>query len=189
MKFLITLCGLLACAQAFAQTPAPTCYPPNAMNVTLTTQPAAFTDWLMAANPSWVLTWFCPSAASPSGFLGNSLVGYRSELLPNWSALTASGKASLDALWNANVASDPELAPLATAQLTATWPAPPKTTGTIVYYVIQQADAYVAVPVGTAPLGTACNASQSVDGMLGVPAAAVTWYGSVKPVAVVAPCM
>lgn len=167
------------------------CYPPNAVNLTVALQPPAFTDWLVASNPSFVITWFCPSSTDPSGYAATAIWGYRSELLPNWPALISGSKVSLDSLWRAASTGNPdsELAPLAQAQETATRPQPLKTTGTTVYYVIQQPDKYVAVPVGNVPIGTICNQSQSVDGMYGVAAASVTWYGNVKPVAVVAPCM
>ena len=186
MKYLLLL---LLSAPAFAGNPA--CYPPNAVGTTITLSPASYTDWVAAADsakPYFILTWFCPSSSDPSGYTAGHMVGYRNEILPSWPALLTLSKPAIDAMLTATPQTDPELVPLALAQIAATIPAPLKTVGTTVYYVIQQPDAFVPVPVGTAPLGTVCIRNHSVDGMYGVPVASVSWYGTVKPLAVVAPC-
>lgn len=191
MKRLIALLLILACGQAFAQSAAPTCYPPAATNWTIGLNPASYPAWIVAGNDTayWALTWWCPSATDPAGYVGYEVYGYQYELIPTWLALSTSPKATLDALWNGNPnTNDAELKPFADAQLTATKPQPLKTTAITAYYVIAQADKYITLAVGTVPLGTACNASQSVDGMYGVPRAAVTWFGNVKPLAVVSVC-
>lgn len=183
---------------AGAPVASPTCYPPAA---------AAFSSTLTASAPAtapaFIETWFCPDPAGKNGYVGNGFYGYVSELVPNWSALWVSWifapKATLDAAWKAYASNnDQELRPLEQAQLANTWPPAtaflrgtlpaPVTTGSTVYYVVQQANKFVAIPVGTAPVGTACDMTQSVDGMNGVARSSVTWYGSVKPLAVVAPC-
>jgi hypothetical protein len=58
----------------------------------------------------------------------------------------------------------------------------------IVYNVVKQIDRFVLVPVGTAPLATACISTQYVNGYHVVPRNTVTWYGSVQPAVVVAQC-
>lgn len=177
---------LLFCSTAFAG--APDCYPPSAINYRITLSPPSYTDWIAATNPYWIVTWFCSSTTDPTGFVGTSLVGYRSELLPNWASLSSSPKAALDALWASNVQNDPELLTVAQAQLQATWPGALRTTGTQVFYVIQQSDKFIATQVGTVAVGTMCNRTQTVNGMYGVPVASVTWLGNVKPLVVVAAC-
>jgi hypothetical protein len=156
-----------------------------------------------ALGTAFISTWFCPNPAGKNGYQGYSVVGYLSELLPNWSAILSSlsttPKATLDAMWAADVIdNDHELDGLAQAQLANTWPPAtaflrgtlpaPVTIGSTVYYVVQQAGKYIALPVGTAPVGTTCDMTQSVNNMNGVPTSAVTWYGSVHVLAVVAPC-
>jgi len=59
---------------------------------------------------------------------------------------------------------------------------------TTVYYVIQQAGKFVLLPVGTVPNGTPCDSTQNVNGHSAVPTSAVTWFGSVRPIVVVAQC-
>ena len=44
------------------------------------------------------------------------------------------------------------------------------------------------LPVGTAPAGTQCDTTQSVNGYYVVPRAAVIWSGTIKPPVVVASC-
>lgn len=56
------------------------------------------------------------------------------------------------------------------------------------YYIIQQENKYVALPVGTVPAGTLCDTTQVVLGYYVVPRTAVQWYGNTKPQAVVAQC-
>lgn len=58
----------------------------------------------------------------------------------------------------------------------------------LVYQVSGVTDHFQLAPVGTVPLGTACDAAQSVNGRMAVPRAAVSWYGSVRPRVVVAVC-
>lgn len=199
MKRLLALLLLGLCTHAFAQTiKPPPCYPPAAVawSTTMTSVPPAM-------GPAFIMTWFCPDPAGMNGYSGYGFVGYVSELIPNWSAvftaLALAPKAAIDAMWTANVTdSDHELDAFAQAQLARTWPPataflrgtlpPPVTTGSTVYYVVQQADKFVAIPIGTAPVGTACDMTQSMDNMNGVPVAKVTWYGSVHSLIVVAPC-
>ena len=58
-----------------------------------------------------------------------------------------------------------------------------------VFAVKQSKDHLAAtVPVGTIPLNTACDSTQRVNDMFIVPRDKVTWYGNVKPQAVVALC-
>lgn len=59
---------------------------------------------------------------------------------------------------------------------------------TVVYTVVKQRDAFVMLPVGTAPAGTECITSQSVNGYYVVPRAAVTFTGNVQPEVVVSTC-
>jgi hypothetical protein len=61
-------------------------------------------------------------------------------------------------------------------------------TALVAYTVVKQRDAFVMLPVGTVPGGTACDSSQSVNGYFVVPRAAVTWSGNVRPEVVVASC-
>ncbi len=57
-----------------------------------------------------------------------------------------------------------------------------------VYQIVGTLDHVNLIDVGTVPVGTPCDATQSVLGRYVVPRAAVTWYGAVKPQAVVAVC-
>jgi hypothetical protein len=59
---------------------------------------------------------------------------------------------------------------------------------TQVFTVVKQRDAFVMLPVGTAPAGTACDPLQSVNGYHVIPREAVTFTGSVQPEVVVARC-
>lgn len=59
---------------------------------------------------------------------------------------------------------------------------------TTVYYVVQQTDRFVLLPVGTVPPTTTCIPNQYVNGYYGVPRSAVTWAGTVRPQIVVAQC-
>lgn len=70
-------------------------------------------------------------------------------------------------------------------------PQPPGTlmvTVQTVYQVIGTPNAFALNPVGTVPAGTQCDTTQSVLGRYVVPRESVSWYGSVKPQAVVADC-
>lgn len=70
-------------------------------------------------------------------------------------------------------------------------PQPPGTltvTVQTVYQVIGTANAFALIPVGNAPAGTQCDTTQSILGRYVVPRESVTWYGSVRPQAVVADC-
>lgn len=58
----------------------------------------------------------------------------------------------------------------------------------VAYYMIQTADHYIALPVGSIPIGTTCDYTQSINGFYVVPRASVTWYGTVKPLVVVGQC-
>jgi hypothetical protein len=57
-----------------------------------------------------------------------------------------------------------------------------------VYTVIKSRDRFVALPVGTVPLGTVCDSSQPILAYHVVPVSKVTWTGSARPEAVVAKC-
>jgi hypothetical protein len=57
-----------------------------------------------------------------------------------------------------------------------------------VFQVIGTVDEFQFLPVGTVPANTQCISTQSINGRYGVPNAAVTWYGNVKPKIVVAQC-
>ncbi len=63
------------------------------------------------------------------------------------------------------------------------------TSATTVYNLVKRANGFVLVAVGTVPLNTTCDATQSVNGHNVVPVSAVTWSGSVKPIVVVAKCV
>lgn len=191
--------AFLVTAPATAARVHASCYPPAAVafSSSLTSSPPA-------AGPAFIETWFCPDPAGQNGYVGYGFYGYVSELVPNWATLWVSWlfapKATLDAAIDQYASgNDQELRPLEQAQLANTWPPstaflrgnlpPPVTSAPTVYYVIQQANKFLAIPVGTAPVGTACDMTQSVDGMYGVPTSAVTWAGSVHPLAVVAKCL
>lgn len=57
-----------------------------------------------------------------------------------------------------------------------------------VYTVSKQIDKFVLFAVGTVPVGTSCDSTQSVNGFYVVPIAEVTWTGTVDPDVVVADC-
>lgn len=57
-----------------------------------------------------------------------------------------------------------------------------------VYYVIQQPDKFILLPIGTLPIGTTCDPEQSVNDFYGVPRDQVTWTGTAQPFSVVAAC-
>ena len=63
-----------------------------------------------------------------------------------------------------------------------------KVTNTSAYYVIQNADKFIPIRIGTVPLNTICDKTQSVDGFYGVPISQVTLAGNTKAVAAVAQC-
>lgn len=56
------------------------------------------------------------------------------------------------------------------------------------YTIIKTEDRFVALPVGTVPVGTACDASQPVLQFHVVPVALVKFTGTARPVVVVASC-
>jgi hypothetical protein len=62
------------------------------------------------------------------------------------------------------------------------------TTAPTAYVLIKRANRLVAAPVGTAPLGTICDATQPVLGYYVIPKEAVALTGTVKPDLVVAKC-
>jgi hypothetical protein len=62
------------------------------------------------------------------------------------------------------------------------------TSAPTVYNVLKHANSLLLLPVGTVPLGTPCNAAQSVNGRYVVPRELVTWSGSIRPTIVVAAC-
>lgn len=86
-----------------------------------------------------------------------------------------------------------ESGPSNVAQKVITPPLPKPPTGLTVadgtaFTVLKREDRFVLLPVGTVPAGTACDTTQSVNGMYVVPRDAVTWSGTVKPVVVVSAC-
>jgi hypothetical protein len=62
------------------------------------------------------------------------------------------------------------------------------TVSTVVYTAVKRTDKFILLPVGTVPMGTQCNPGVAVNGKYGVPRAAVTWSGSVRPDVVVGDC-
>lgn len=62
------------------------------------------------------------------------------------------------------------------------------TTGTTVFYVVQQPGTFVLLSVGSIPTGVPCDVTQEVNGKYAVPTDQVTWTGTVRPLVVVAEC-
>lgn len=63
------------------------------------------------------------------------------------------------------------------------------TKATAVYtFVKAEGNVLVLPTLHTVPLGTVCDATQSVNGKYIIPRSAVTWSGSARPVAVLADC-
>ena len=62
------------------------------------------------------------------------------------------------------------------------------TTSDVVYTLVKRTDKLILLPVGTVLLGTQCDPGVAVNGKYGVPRAAVTWSGSVRPDVVVGDC-
>lgn len=60
--------------------------------------------------------------------------------------------------------------------------------GPTVYQVLGTPNRFALNPVGTVPVGTACDATETVNGRYAVARELVTWYGSTKPQIVVAEC-
>ena len=56
------------------------------------------------------------------------------------------------------------------------------------YTIVKSTNSLLLLPVGTVPLGTPCNATQSVNGRYAVARELVTWSGSIRPTIVVAAC-
>lgn len=54
--------------------------------------------------------------------------------------------------------------------------------------VVRTDNRFLLLPVGTVPMGTTCDPSNSVNGHYAVPRDQVTWSGSVQPQVVVAEC-
>jgi len=84
----------------------------------------------------------------------------------------------------------PQSAPVNKA-IPAAPPSPPSgitITAVTAFYVIQQTDRFVMLPVGTVPANTPCDGTQSVNGYHVVPRSSVTWLGTVRPAVVVAQC-
>lgn len=70
-------------------------------------------------------------------------------------------------------------------------PAPPANLtvqGETVYYVIQRANRFLLLPVGTVAIGTPCNRLEYVNGFYVVPTDQVTWTSNTRPLVVVAQC-
>lgn len=79
----------------------------------------------------------------------------------------------------------------AVASLAPTVPVDPplmSVVGREVFYVVQQTDKFVFLPVGTVKTATACDRSQPVGVYNVIPRATVTWYGNVQPLVVVTKC-
>lgn len=66
--------------------------------------------------------------------------------------------------------------------------AAPVTVATTVYTVTTVQNAFGFLAVGTVPLGTPCLIGQSVNNFNVVPTSAVTWTGTIHPLAVLAAC-
>jgi hypothetical protein len=62
------------------------------------------------------------------------------------------------------------------------------TLATPAYSVAKSTNRLILIQVGTVPLGTLCDATQSVNGHYAVPYTAVTWSGSTRPKLVMAKC-
>lgn len=62
------------------------------------------------------------------------------------------------------------------------------TTGEVAYTVLRVNDEFRMLAVGSISLGVACDSNQQILGKYVVPRTAVTWYGTVKPQAVIADC-
>jgi len=63
------------------------------------------------------------------------------------------------------------------------------TKSTAVYtFVKAEGNVLILPTLHTVPLGTVCDATQSVNGKYIIPRSAVTWSGSARPVAVLADC-
>jgi len=64
-----------------------------------------------------------------------------------------------------------------------------KTIGTTLYTFVKSEGKILVLPIAsTIPVGTVCDATQSVNGKYAVPRSAVLWTGSVKPLVVLADC-
>lgn len=57
-----------------------------------------------------------------------------------------------------------------------------------VYYPIAQPNSVLMLPIGTVPLGTACNPDININGRFPVDRALVDWAGTAEPLLVVAEC-
>lgn len=62
------------------------------------------------------------------------------------------------------------------------------TSATAVYNVVKRDNGFVLVQVGTVPLNTLCDITQTVNGKYAVPVSAVTWSGTVRTIVVVGTC-
>lgn len=58
----------------------------------------------------------------------------------------------------------------------------------LVWDIVKQDNKYVFLGVGTVPMGTQCDPTQTVNGRYAVPNDAVIWFGNVRPPVVVADC-
>ena len=63
-----------------------------------------------------------------------------------------------------------------------------KTIAPTVYTVVKAADRFVFLPVGSAPIGTQCDATQPVGKYHVIQKGGVAWSGLTRPVVVVADC-
>lgn len=78
----------------------------------------------------------------------------------------------------------PSTTPSTPGQMTVT----PVTVATTAYMELQVPNGFSFLAIGTVPLGTPCNPAQRVNNFNVVDAAAVTWTGSIKRLAVLAAC-
>ena len=79
----------------------------------------------------------------------------------------------------------------ATKTILAPVPSPPTgltVADLTVFTIIKQVDKLVLLPAGTVPAGTPCDETQQILGHFVVPNDAVTWFGTVEPIVVVANC-
>jgi hypothetical protein len=143
--------------------------------------------------------WFCKDAEGNWGWTG--FYGAWSEVPADWlsrgKALLTGTDEERSAAWDANMNLGGVLPEYATSIIPMFQALvarhvydyiPPRVKVVDVFYVVQQTDRIVSLRVGTVPLGTPCDKTQVINGMMVVPRAKVTWAGTVKPFVVVAKC-
>jgi hypothetical protein len=191
---LLSVIGLLAAGAAHA---APACYPPNAVNTLIKTQPDSYIDWLAASDATFTVTWYCSSGGK---WVSAGFYGHKSDLVTDWASqmgrLLTGTKGDRDAEWNQFVTAVPDTSPLHdvfVAQLAATLPTPPIPATMTAYYIVQQKNTPVMLAVGTIPSATPVDTDKQVTvggkRFCVVPNDALTPFGSVKPQLLYAPCL